>query len=402
MQLREFVTRFESLSDEAFLANFGHPFLLETGPVLESGTTQAKRLVFLLRPRGGHGLTIGRTASCDVQLPVENVSSRHAVLLPPQGEGQAWSVLDTRSTNGTYLEGTRLQAGVPAEVIDAAALRFGPDYRFTFLQSESFLSRLRLLAKNLPRGSGEEAYLGQTDPNLVAQLRDSGEGPPPGEEPAEILLHSDAPDSDSVPLRVGDKVVVGRTPKNAGFVLPHKNVSRAHAELERRANGIFIRDLGSSNGTFIGATRVGPRWLELLVNKNVAIGPYTLHVSGPQEALTRTTVVETPRPTPREGSLDQTPARDILSEVEMSQLTGVLRLEAGSLRGVISFRAGEPHDAQTKDGLKGLTALQALFGLQHGKYWLDLDTPLEDHPRTIQRTFAEVALEAFFDGASPS
>ena len=398
MQLREFVTRFEGLSDEAFLANFGHPFLLETGPVLESGTSQAKRLVFLLRPRGGHGLTVGRTASCDVQLPVENISSRHAVLLPPQAEGQAWSILDTRSTNGTYLEGTRLEPGATLEMCDAAALRFGPDYRFTFLKAESFLSRLRLLAKNLPRGSGERAYLGQTDPSLQAQLSDSGVGEAPQAGVEEILLHADAEGSDSLPLRVGDTVVIGRTPKNAGFVLPHKNVSRAHAEIQRREEGVFIRDLGSSNGTFIGATRVGPRWLELLINKNVAIGPYTLNVSGPQEALSRTSVVETPRPTPREGSLEKTPVRDILSEVEMSQLTGVLRLEAGALRGVISFRAGEPYDARTRDGLDGLEALQALFGLQHGRYWLDLDSPLEGRERKILRTFAEVALDAFFDG----
>lgn len=398
MQLQDFVKRFEALSDEAFAANFGHPFLLETGAVLQTGPAQEERSVFLLRPRGEHGLVVGRAQSCDIRLNVENVSNRHAVLLPPQAPGGSWSLIDTRSTNGTFLEGVKLPPGISSDLADSVALRFGPAARFTFLESASFLRTLRRLAKEVPEPTSEErAALGQTDPNLKAQLAESNAGQPLEEDAAEILLHSDYEGSDPLPVRQGDTIVIGRTPKHADFVLPHKNVSRKHAELRRTEEGVFIRDLGSSNGTFVGSTRVGPKRLELLLNKNVAIGPYTVHLSGPQEALGKTSVVERPEQSlALEGSLSDHPVKDLLSEIELAQMTGLLKVESGDTRGVISFRAGEPLDARTRGGLSGDEALRRMFVINSGQYWLDPDAKVSEESRTITRSFAEFALEAFF------
>lgn len=278
------------------------------------------------------------------------------------------------------------------------ALRFGPAARFTFLESASFLRTLRRLAKEVPEPTSEErAALGQTDPNLKAQLAESNAGQPLEEDAAEILLHSDYEGSDPLPVRQGDTIVIGRTPKHADFVLPHKNVSRKHAELRRTEEGVFIRDLGSSNGTFVGSTRVGPKRLELLLNKNVAIGPYTVHLSGPQEALGKTSVVERPEQSlALEGSLSDHPVKDLLSEIELAQLTGLLKVESGDTRGVISFRAGEPLDARTRGGLSGDEALRRMFVISSGQYWLDPDAKVSEESRTITRSFAEFALEAFF------
>jgi hypothetical protein len=61
-----------------------------------------------------------------------------------------------------------------------------------------------------------------------------------------------APDSDAgrrIPLN-GDYIVVGRELAcDVRFDDPH--VSRTHAALERRGNGIYVQDLGSSGGTFV-------------------------------------------------------------------------------------------------------------------------------------------------------
>jgi FHA domain len=66
-----------------------------------------------------------------------------------------------------------------------------------------------------------------------------------------------APDSDRarrIELRQ-DYMVVGRTPGcEVRFNDPH--VSRAHAALQRRGNAVYVQDLGSSGGTFIGGTAV--------------------------------------------------------------------------------------------------------------------------------------------------
>jgi DNA-binding NtrC family response regulator len=58
----------------------------------------------------------------------------------------------------------------------------------------------------------------------------------------------------AVPIDV-DPVVVGRD-SNAQIVLPDPEVSALHCELRATREGIAVRDLGSTNGTFAGTLRV--------------------------------------------------------------------------------------------------------------------------------------------------
>ena len=50
-------------------------------------------------------------------------------------------------------------------------------------------------------------------------------------------------------------VVIGRLPE-CDVVLPDSNVSRRHAELQRKGDGVFVTDLGSTNGTKVNGTPV--------------------------------------------------------------------------------------------------------------------------------------------------
>ena len=60
---------------------------------------------------------------------------------------------------------------------------------------------------------------------------------------AEVVL------SDGRRVAVGSKaVVIGRLPE-CDVVLADSNVSRRHAEVQRRGDGVFVTDLGSTNGT---------------------------------------------------------------------------------------------------------------------------------------------------------
>ena len=56
-------------------------------------------------------------------------------------------------------------------------------------------------------------------------------------------------------VRLVDRLRIGKAPDN-DLVLSDDTVSRQHCELERRAQGIFVRDLGSTNHTRVGRTAV--------------------------------------------------------------------------------------------------------------------------------------------------
>jgi pSer/pThr/pTyr-binding forkhead associated (FHA) protein len=403
VQLKEFITRFESLSDDALRATFSRPFLLEAGSLLGKGPSPDDRRVFPLKDRGGVPLIVGRKAVADFQVDVNSVSSRHAYILAPDAAHAYWRLADSGSTNGTFVDGVKLTPDDPVRLQNGAAVRFGPDARFTFQEVDSFLRSFRRLLTAGGREPGNRAmHKNPTDPVMkVLELTDSGSAEPwPQGSDVELLIVCEP--FDSMPLRPGETVVVGRSAKTATLVLPHKNVSRRHTEIERRGDQVFVRDLGSANGTFIGKTKVGSQAMELLIGKFVAIGPYMLKITGPTEALGHTAIVNLKDTwtAPVEGDLKEISALDLFNEVEMGQVTGVLRLELGTMRAMVSFRGGEPVDAETNEGLEGDAAVRLVMGLSQGRFWLNPEAkvkPAERSSRRVTRSFSELALEDFFD-----
>jgi phage tail-like protein len=77
-------------------------------------------------------------------------------------------------------------------------------------------------------------------------------------------------------LIAADVVTIGRLPGNR-MVLPHPTVSRQHAEVQVEGGRVTLTDVGSSAGTFVDGTRLGPSQPVLLEpNSEVRIGPYRL------------------------------------------------------------------------------------------------------------------------------
>ncbi len=56
-------------------------------------------------------------------------------------------------------------------------------------------------------------------------------------------------------IRLGQSLTIGRNP-DSGLCIEDLQVSRRHAVIEQRPNGIFVRDLGSGNGTYVGERRI--------------------------------------------------------------------------------------------------------------------------------------------------
>jgi pilus assembly protein CpaF len=81
--------------------------------------------------------------------------------------------------------------------------------------------------------------------------------------------------------------------------LRHPEVSERHALLAVRPDGVWIEDLGSSNGVFIGSNRISAR-AAVRPGQAVILGPYTLQLIDPAPAAATPSPATTtpPKPTP--------------------------------------------------------------------------------------------------------
>ncbi len=70
-----------------------------------------------------------------------------------------------------------------------------------------------------------------------------------------LLLVKHGPNAGSTFLLTGEVTRAGRAPDNDVF-LDDVTVSRKHAEIRRRADGWYVQDLGSLNGTYVNRERV--------------------------------------------------------------------------------------------------------------------------------------------------
>jgi ABC-type multidrug transport system ATPase subunit len=82
---------------------------------------------------------------------------------------------------------------------------------------------------------------------------------------------------DRIPL--DRTITIGRTAGPNQIMLDHPSISRRHAAFERRPEGVVLRDLGSTNGTFVNGVRVvGTR--RLAPGDRIDIGPVQLSFDG--------------------------------------------------------------------------------------------------------------------------
>jgi len=93
----------------------GHTMVYSTAarvaePLQEGNIVRAQRALLLFEGRrlvvGPSGATIGRSRQCDVVIDDANVSRKHAEVRP---RGGAWVITDLGSTNGSSLNGRRIE-----------------------------------------------------------------------------------------------------------------------------------------------------------------------------------------------------------------------------------------------------------------------------------------------------
>ena len=212
------------------------------------------------------GLVFGRDASCDVVVPQNEVSRRHAEIAP--GE-QGYVVRDT-SANGVFVNGERVQGS--QRLARSDVVRIGSEeFRFyadvlaaapTPAVSQpaagaSAAAPASAAAASAPEPEGGRMAM-MSAPTPLAQ--------PAYEDPRPVLatleIRNEGPTKGTkFPLRT-PLAHVGRGAHN-DIRLNDESVSETHAKLQHREDGWYVVDMGSTNGTYVGGTRItGERKLE--------------------------------------------------------------------------------------------------------------------------------------------
>lgn len=186
-------------------------------------------------------ITLGRAVSNDIVLGDARASREHARLECGAG---GCEIVDLGSSNGTRLNGKPVQRATlkPGDVVSVGSsqLRFEAE---TLLADELEVTRLDS-ESDLARTMDREALpvaINETDlPRLVVFDREQ---------------------AIEVPLHAVDRVTIGRTDEN-DVVVEQGSVSRQHAEVVRRGGEWLLRDLGSTNGTWLRGEAVDEQSLQ--------------------------------------------------------------------------------------------------------------------------------------------
>ena len=125
------------------------------------------------------------------------------------------------------------------------------------------------------------SYLGDVnegDTTVTYQLDETGELKPVDLEPvvaegAALVIRSGGGRSGESFAVAGERMTIGRSPEAEVF-LDDVTVSRNHALLVRRRDGLYIDDLGSLNGTYVNRRRIESH--KLADGDELQIGKYKL------------------------------------------------------------------------------------------------------------------------------
>lgn len=177
-RIRDFIAAVREVrTAQEFMAAHGHPFLVQeatrlTGlpgddlaaaaalpgggarttaridrPAVPTGDGFAEADVWIQRVRSrgrrvGGRVTLGADATCDIVVDDASISGLHAQFEVPVDPEAEVFVSDEGSTNGTFVDGERIQPGRKVKLEDQVSLRFGPAVKFQYFSAEGFFQFL--------------------------------------------------------------------------------------------------------------------------------------------------------------------------------------------------------------------------------------------------------------------
>lgn len=168
---------------------------------------------------------IGRSPQNDLVLNDPEVSGQHAQI---RREADGFFLEDLQSSNGTFLNGARLSA--PARLAGGALITVGKT-QLQFVMATPPQENLHMTSVGLPEAA-----------------------PPPSAVPSDPVWGTLQVNGREIPLQMFSPNI-GRDAK-ADIVLDDPSISYVHAQLVRQGNDVYLRDLGSRNGTYVNGQLV--------------------------------------------------------------------------------------------------------------------------------------------------
>lgn len=210
-------------------------------------------------PLTSGGLTVGRSPSNKVILKDSEMSRLHAIV--EVGSGGRAVLTDLNSANGTFVNGERI---TKRELKSGDQVVFGTsgENRFQFLLPHAMAAESRPAAGTLAAVEG------------TMMMPSTGMPEAPGELGTMLLQQETLPQAhlqlviDQYNVRnielPPEGLVLGRDSARAQYAAEfnHPSVSGTHVELRWQDSEVMLRDLNSTNGTFVNGRRVAQRILQ--------------------------------------------------------------------------------------------------------------------------------------------
>lgn len=196
-----------------------------------------KAAIWLVDPR----YAIGRDKSSDIVIDEEGVSGFHAELRVEDDDRVF--LTDAGSINGTYVNGKQIRARTQLRANDVIRIH-----------------RVELLLvdpKEQLKAPAEDAATSLTPALQGLNVASSGAGAGVGGVPTGWVLRAKTGSlaGQAFAIPASGRAILGRS-QNCDIIIPGTHVSRQHAELYFQSGKLHVKDLGSSNGTFVNRKKI--------------------------------------------------------------------------------------------------------------------------------------------------